>query len=76
MKNVYILKREIKNLKKGEKIFINVINLSPKSVIVLREMIQNGILIPDAAEVKKLYKNEKVVMKGLIILPQMLYTKN
>lgn len=74
--NVRTFKKEINDMKKGEIVYINSINLSITSINMLREFIRRGILIPDINKVNKVYADSKSVMQGVVILPQMDYIKN
>lgn len=71
------LVKYINNLKMGEQVFINSINLSLGAIDSLREFIQDGTLIPVEAELKKMVVEEAIpkFLDGTCICPQMTYTK-
>lgn len=73
-----VMMKTIMNMEKGEKIYINAINGSLKSLEVLMRYIQRGELKPDEAEVRKMINDEDViedVMNGHRLCPQMTYIK-
>lgn len=67
--------KQVMNMRSGERVYINAINISENSFYVLRKMIQKGILYPDIDQVKTAYKKVDAVMSGDVILPQMDYIR-
>lgn len=73
-----VMMKTIMMMNTGERIYINAINASVKSLEVLRRYIQRGELKPDETEVRKMINGEDViedVMKGRRLCPQMTYIK-
>lgn len=73
-----VMMKTIMNMNKGDKIYINAINGSLKSLEVLMRYIQRGELKPDEQEVRKMINGEEViedVMNGRRLCPQMTYIK-
>lgn len=69
--------KQISNMEKGHKIYINAINLSVNSIEELRKMIQNNVLALDTNELKKYVYEEYMenFTSGKSICPQMTYIK-
>lgn len=70
--------KSIMNMNKGERIYINAINGSLKSLETLMKYIQRGELKPDEQAVRKMINGEEViedVMNGRRLCPQMTYIK-
>lgn len=73
--NVRTLKKVVREMKKGETLYINAISCSFNMIGQLREYIKDGVLAPDEEEVKKSYNDVESVMNGTVIFPQMTYIK-
>lgn len=73
--NIKTLKKVVKEMKKGETLYINAISLSINAIEQLREYIKLNVLLPDKSEVENLYNDIESVMNGKTILPQMTYIK-
>lgn len=73
--NIRALKKIVKEMNKGDKIYINSINLSVNVIEQLREFVKGSILLPDEEQVKEVYKDVVAVMSGKTIIPQMEYIR-
>lgn len=73
--NTRKLRSIVEELKQGESIYINAINISTGAIDQLRQYIKDDVLTPDAYEVKRRYKKPEDVMSGDVIFPQMTYIK-
>lgn len=73
--NVRSLRKLVKEMKKGEKLYVNAISISINAVDQLRDYIKSGIITPDKSEVERVYNNVNDVMTGEVIFPQMTYIK-
>lgn len=71
-------RKEITNMKHGEKVYINSIGLNGACIAWLREYIANGILTPDIDELHKCIKPEYLhyYTSGVSIFPQMTYVRS
>lgn len=70
-----ILKDSIFSMKKGEKFYVNTIDMTVSQIDTIRFYIKKGIIIPDEVETKIIYKDVAKVMSGETILPQNYYYK-
>lgn len=70
-------RKKIENLKIGETVYINAINLSINQIDYLRCAIHYGVLKPDLTELKQKIKPEYIneYYNGISICPQMTYIK-
>ena len=70
-------KKALQELKPGEQVDINAVNLTIKQLAILKQYIRSQILTPDISEVEKMIVPDSIekVMTGDIICPQMIYTK-
>ncbi len=73
--NIRTLKKVVKEMKPGEKLYINTIVLTVNAIEKLREYIKENVLLPDKSEAEQLYNNISAVMSGKTILPQMTYIR-
>lgn len=73
--NIRTLKKVVREMKKGEKIYINAIGLSLNAVDQLREYIKDNTLAPIREEVESVYNDVNYVMSGDVIFPQMTYIR-
>lgn len=69
------LKKAVKGMSKGEKLYINAISLTTDEIGQLRKYIKEKVLMPDESEAGKIYRNIQAVMSGETILPQMTYIR-
>ena len=70
-------KKALQELKPGEQVDINAVNLSIKQLAILKQYIRSQVLTPDISEVEKMIVPDSIekVMTGEMICPQMIYTK-
>lgn len=70
-------KKALQELKPGEQVDINAVNLTIKQLAILKQYIRSQILTPDISEVEKMIVPDSIekVMTGEMICPQMIYTK-
>lgn len=73
--NIRTLKKVVKEMKQGEKLYINSIGLTVNAIDQLRDYIKENILSPEKSDVEQLYNDTQAVMSGKTILPQMTYIK-
>lgn len=73
--NIRTLKKVVKEMKQGEKLYINTISLTVNTIEQLRTYIKENVLLPDKTEVEQLYNDIPAVISGKTILPQMTYIK-
>ncbi len=73
--NIRTLRNVVKEMKQGEKLYINAIGLTTNAIEQLREYIKENVLLPDKSEAEQLYNDIPSVMSGKIILPQMTYIR-
>ena len=73
--NIRTLKKVVREMKKGEKLYVNAIGLSINAIEQLREYIKENVLLPDREEVERVYNDVETVMNGTVIFPQMTYIK-
>ncbi len=73
--NVRTLKRVVREMKQGEKLYINSIALTANAIEQLRGYIKENILLPDKTEAEQLYNDIQAIMSGKTILPQMTYIR-
>ena len=75
--NYKTFKKQINAMEKGQKIYINAINLSINSINELQKMIKNHILALDTNELEKYVYVEYMdnFITGRSICPQMTYIK-
>ena len=73
--NIRALKKVVREMKKGEKFYINAICLTVNAIEQLREYIKANVILPDESEVEKSYDDVESVMCGKVIFPQMTYIK-
>lgn len=70
-------KKALQELKPGEQVDINAVNLTIKQLAILKQYIRSQVLTPDISEVEKMIVPDSIekVMTGEMICPQMIYTK-
>lgn len=73
--NIRTLKKVVKQMKQGEKLYINSINITANAIEQLRQYIKENVLLPDKSEAEQIYSDIQAVMSGKTILPQMTYIK-
>lgn len=75
--NIRSFRKQVREMKTGEEVYINAINLSLNGIEQLKEYIADGTLVPNMDEVKRRVVEQAVpyVMKGEMVCPQMLYTR-
>ena len=73
--NIRTLKKVVKEMKRGEKLYINSICLTTNAIGQLREYVKDNVLLPDKSEVEQIYSDIQAVMSGKTILPQMTYIR-
>lgn len=73
--NIKTLKKVVKEMKRGEKLYVNSICLTVNAIEQLRQYIKENVLMPDKTEAEKIYKDIQAVMSGKTILPQMTYIR-
>lgn len=73
-----VFKKTIAEAQAGDKIYMNAINFSLKSIDLLRQFIQDGILSPDEEELQRHIVPEALpeYRSGERILPQMTYVRS
>lgn len=79
MKNTSVreLKKAVATMKKGERIYVNAINLTEAGVECLRKMIEEDVLTVDGSELAKyiIPAARDAYRIGRSICPQMVYIK-
>lgn len=73
--NIRTLKKVVKEMKQGEKLYINSICLTVNAIEQLRQYIKENVLLPDKSEAEQIYSDIQAVMSGKTILPQMTYIR-
>ncbi len=73
--NIRTLKKVVREMNQGEKLYINAICLTVNAIEQLREYIKENVLLPDKSEAEQLYNDISSVMSGKTILPQMTYIR-
>ena len=73
--NIKTLKKTVREMKKGEKLYVNSICLTVNAIEQLRQYIKEGVLFPDKDEAEQIYSDIQAVMSGKTILPQMTYIR-
>ena len=73
--NIRTLKKVVREMNQGEKLYINAIGLTVNAIEQLREYIKENVLLPEKTEAQQLYNDLSAVMSGKTILPQMTYIK-
>lgn len=73
--NIRTLKKVVKEMKHGEKLYINSICLTVNAIDQLRQYIKENVLLPDKSEAEEIYSDISAVMSGKTILPQMTYIR-
>lgn len=66
-------KKLIEEASNGDVFYINSIDLSDRSIAMLRKLIKTGVLVPVRREVETMYKEPDAVMSGEVILPELHY---
>lgn len=71
------LKATIKDLKAGEKIYINALGLTTEAIEVLKDFINIGVIVPVQEVLDKAIKKEfhADCITGVCVCPQMEYIK-
>lgn len=73
--NIRTLRKIVKEMKQGEKLYINSIGLTNNAIEQLRKYVKDNVLLPDKSEVEQIYSDIQAVMSGKTILPQMTYIR-
>lgn len=73
--NIRTLRKVVKEMKQGEKLYINSICLTINAIEQLRQYIKENVLLPDKSETEQIYSDIQAVMSGKTILPQMTYIR-
>ncbi|MCM1104702.1 MAG: hypothetical protein NC409_11440 [Clostridium sp.] len=75
--SIKVLEKGVREMKTGQRVWINAISLSMNAIDFLRKCIRDGELILDIGEVERVYEADNItpVMNGTVIIPQMTYIK-
>ena len=65
--NIRTLKKVVREMEQGEKLYINTICLTVNAIEQLREYIKENVLLPDKTEAQQLYNDLSAVMSGKTI---------
>lgn len=73
--NIRALKKVVREMNQGEKLYINSIGFTINAIEQLREYVKDNVLLPDKSEAEQIYSDIQAVMSGKTILPQMTYIR-